>query len=152
MFRCAAAILAFAFLALPARAADEPRKPNIVLIVADDLGQFELGCYGQTRIKTPHIDKLAEGGMKFHRFYSGNAVCAPSRCALMTGKHMGHATVRNNVQYKKNEEGQFPIKAEDVTVAELLKEKGYVTGAMGKWGLGNWDTSGTPMKHGFDLF
>ena len=133
-------------------AADAPRAPNIVFILADDLGCFELGCYGQKLIKTPNIDKLAEGGMKFTHFYAGCAVCAPSRCALMTGKHMGHATVRDNRQYKKEEEGQFPIRATDVTVAELLKAKGYATGAMGKWGLGNWDTTGTPMKHGFDLF
>ena len=150
--RSAACLAALACLTLPARAADEPRKPNIVLVVADDLGCFELGCYGQTKIKTPNVDKLAAGGMKFTRFYAGNTVCAPSRCALMTGKHMGHATVRTNVQFKKGEEGQFPIRADDVTVAELLKDKGYATGAMGKWGLGNWDTSGTPMKHGFDLF
>ncbi|HVL10987.1 MAG TPA: sulfatase-like hydrolase/transferase, partial [Gemmata sp.] len=97
----------------------------------------ELGCYGQKLIKTPNIDKLAEGGMKFTHFYAGCPVCAPSRCALMTGKHMGHATVRDNRQYKKGEEGQFPIRATDVTVAELLKAKGYATGAMGKWGLGN---------------
>ena len=90
--------------------------------------------------------------MQFTHFYAGNAVCAPSRCALMTGKHMGHATVRNNRQFKKGEEGQFPIRADDVTVAELLKAKGYATGAMGKWGLGMFDTTGSPMKHGFDLF
>jgi arylsulfatase len=151
MLRLLVVCLVLAAGALPARA-DEPRKLNIVLIVADDLGAYELGCYGQTKIKTPNIDKLAAGGAKLNRFYAGCAVCAPSRCALMTGKHMGHATVRNNVQFKKGEEGQFPIRATDVTVAELLKDRGYVTGAMGKWGLGNWDTTGTPMKHGFDLF
>src|SRR5579871_2882902 len=127
MLRFFLTCLALAAFALPSFAADEPKKPNIVLIVADDLGMFELGCYGQTKIKTPNIDKLAAGGMKFHRFYAGCAVCAPSRCALMTGKHMGHATVRNNVQFKKGEEGQFPIRAEDVTVAELMKEQGYAT-------------------------
>jgi arylsulfatase A len=151
MLRFAACLAALVCFALPAPAADE-KKPNIVLIVADDLGCFELGCYGQTKIKTPNIDKLAAGGAKFHRFYSGSPVCAPSRCTLMTGMHTGHATVRTNVQFKKGEEGQFPIRADDVTLPELLKEKGYVTGAMGKWGLGNWDTTGTPMKHGFDLF
>ena len=123
-----------------------------MLIVADDLGCFELGCYGQKLIKTPNIDKLAEGGMKFSHFYAGCAVCAPSRCALMTGLHMGHTTVRDNRQFKKGEEGQFPIRATDVTVAELLKKQGYVTGAMGKWGLGMFDTSGSPLKHGFDYF
>ena len=150
MCRLAACLAALTALACPASAAD--RAPNIVLIVADDLGCFELGCYGQTKIKTPNIDKLAAGGAKFTHFYAGCAVCAPSRCALMTGRHMGHATVRNNVQFKKGEEGQFPIRAADVTITELLKEKGYATGAMGKWGLGMWDTSGSPLKHGFDLF
>jgi arylsulfatase A len=95
MSRLAAACLALVLVASPAFAADAPRAPNIVLIVADDLGCFELGCYGQKLIKTPNIDKLAEGGMKFSHFYAGCAVCAPSRCALMTGYHMGHATVRN---------------------------------------------------------
>src|SRR5258708_3100958 len=104
MLRFLFSCFALAALALPARPADEPLKPNIVLIVADDLGAHELGCYGQTKIKTPNIDKLATGGAKFTHFYAGCAVCAPSRCALMTGKHMGHATVRNNMQYKKNEE------------------------------------------------
>jgi arylsulfatase len=148
-------LLAFPFLLATPQAAltaDAPRPPNIVLIIADDLGMHELGCYGQKLIKTPNIDKLAEGGMRFTHFYAGCAVCAPSRCALMTGKHMGHATVRNNMQFKKGEEGQFPIRDTDETVTEFLKAKGYATGAMGKWGLGNWDTSGSPMKHGFDLF
>src|SRR5262245_33053588 len=113
MFRFVACLTLLSF-AVPVRAADEPLpdlrtapgdrgspgcaevKPNIVLIMADDLGCFELGCYGQTKIKTPEIDKLAAGGMKFTHFYAGCAVCAPSRCALMTGKHMGHATVRTN--------------------------------------------------------
>jgi arylsulfatase len=126
--------------------------PNIVLIVADDLGCYELGCYGQTKIRTPHIDQLAAQGMKWTHFYAGSAVCAPSRCALMTGRHMGHATVRDNRQYRKGQEGQFPLRAEDVTLAELLKSKGYVTAAMGKWGLGNWDTTGSPLKQGFDYF
>jgi arylsulfatase len=142
-------------VSIPAAGAPRARaaeKPNVVLIVADDLGCFELGCYGQTKIKTPHIDKLAAGGARFTRFYAGCAVCAPSRCALMTGRHMGHARVRDNRQYKKGEEGQWPIRADDVTVTELLKARGYATGAMGKWGLGNWDTAGSPMKHGFDLF
>lgn len=151
MFRFLAALGAIAVLSLPGFGA-EPKKPNIVLIVADDLGCFELGCYGQTKIKTPSIDSLAKSGARFTHFYAGNAVCAPSRCALMTGLHMGHARIRDNRQYKKNEEGQWPIRADDVTLTERLKVAGYATGAMGKWGLGNWDTAGSPMKHGFDLF
>ncbi|MBY0513434.1 MAG: arylsulfatase [Gemmataceae bacterium] len=148
MSRILSALVGLVALASPLPAADRP--PNIVLIVADDLGCFELGCYGQKVIRTPNVDALAAGGLKFTRFYAGNAVCAPSRCALMTGKHMGHATIRNNREVKP--EGQWPIRADDVTVAELLKAKGYATGAMGKWGLGMWDTPGSPLKHGFDHF
>jgi arylsulfatase A len=134
----------------PIRAADTPRPPNIVFIMADDLGRAELGCYGQKLIRTPNVDKLAAAGRKFSHFYAGCAVCAPSRCALMTGKHMGHATVRDNKS--TGPEGQWPIKADDVCLPELLKKKGYITGAMGKWGLGMWDTTGSPLKHGFDHF
>ncbi len=133
-----------------ADAPGSPKPPNIVFILADDLGTYELGCYGQKIIKTPNIDKLAEGGMRFTHFYAGNAVCAPSRCALMTGKHMGHATIRDNREVQP--EGQHPISADDVTIAEVLKEKGYVTGMMGKWGLGMFGSSGDPLKHGFDYF
>src|SRR5438552_9197266 len=139
---------AIALLLLTACAA--AAQPNIVFILADDLGTFELGCYGQTKIRTPHIDQLAKDGMKFDRFYAGNAVCAPSRCCLMTGLHPGHCTVRNNKELKP--EGQFPIRAEDVTIAELLKAKGYTCGAIGKWGLGMFDTTGSPLAHGFDFF
>src|SRR5690349_4229114 len=124
MNRYAAALLATLAVAAVAVAADRP--PNVVFIIADDLGWADLGCYGQKHIRTPSVDKLAAAGMKFTRFYAGNAVCAPSRCALMTGKHMGHATIRNNKATPP--EGQWPIKADDVTVAELLKAKGYATG------------------------
>jgi arylsulfatase len=124
--------------------------PNVVLIVADDLGWAELGCYGQKLIRTPSVDRMAAGGMKFTRFYAGNAVCAPSRCCLMTGKHAGHATIRNNREVKP--EGQHPIRAEDVTVAELLRGKGYATAAMGKWGLGMFGSTGDPLTQGFDAF
>src|SRR5688572_6325242 len=124
--------------------------PNVVLIVADDLGAHELGCYGQKLIRTPSVDRMAAGGMRFTQFYAGNAVCAPSRCVLMTGKHAGHATIRNNREVKP--EGQHPIRAEDVTVAELLKGKGYVTAAMGKWGLGMFDSPGSPLTQGLDTF
>jgi arylsulfatase len=143
-------VLAASFVA-PAVGA-EPTRPNIVFILADDLGVAEVGCYGQKLIHTPNIDRMAAGGTKFTRFYTGNAVCAPSRCCLMTGKHPGHAAVRDNRQVKPNEEGQWPLPASEVTVAELLKAKGYATGAAGKWGLGNWDTPGSPLKHGFDHF
>ncbi len=138
------------FLALACVSLQAAKKPNIVFILADDLGYSELGSYGQKLIKTPNIDQLAKEGMSFSRNYSGNAVCAPSRCVLMTGKHPGHAIVRNNKSMKP--EGQFPIPASEVTVAELLKEEGYATGAFGKWGLGNTWSEGNPTKQGFDRF
>ncbi|MDB6020729.1 MAG: N-acetylgalactosamine-6-sulfatase [Pedosphaera sp.] len=119
-----------------------PRRPSIVFILADDLGYGDLGCYGQTKIKTPNIDKLAEQGMRFTSFYAGSTVCAPSRCALMTGKHTGHARIRGN-----STQSLLP---EDVTVAELLKQAGYNTGAIGKWGLGDEGSPGVPGKKGFD--
>ena len=104
------------------------RRPNVVLIVADDLGFAELGCYGQKKIRTPHVDRLAAEGTRLSRFYSGSPVCAPSRCTLMTGKHTGHSWVRDNRTVPP--EGQIPIPDAEVTIAELLKAQGYVTGAM----------------------
>jgi arylsulfatase A-like enzyme len=126
------------------------QKPNIIFIMADDLGFSELGSYGQKKIKTPHIDQLAREGMRFTANYCGNAVCAPSRCVLMTGKHPGHAIVRSNKSMKP--EGQFPIPASEVTIGELLQKEGYVTGAFGKWGLGNVWSEGNPTKQGFNRF
>ncbi len=143
------AILSLA-LVLACLSTQAAKKPNIVFILADDLGFNELGSYGQKKIKTPYIDQLAKEGMSFSRNYSGNAVCAPSRCVLMTGKHPGHAIVRNNKSMKP--EGQFPIPDSEVTIAELLKKEGYATGAFGKWGLGNTWSEGNPTKQGFDRF
>jgi len=129
-------------------------KPNIIYILADDLGYGELGCYGQTKIRTPNIDKLAAEGMKFTQHYSGSPVCAPSRCVLLTGKHTGHSYIRSNKEMggwgPDEPEGQLHIPAETVTLAKLLKNAGYTTGAMGKWGLGGPDTSGEPNRQGFD--
>lgn len=121
-----------------------PRKPNILLIVADDLGYGDLGCYGQEKIKTPNIDKLASEGVRFTQFYAGSTVCAPSRCALMTGLHTGHAYIRGNAN--------LALRSSDVTVADLLKKAGYHTGLLGKWGLGNENTTGMPQDHGFNEF
>ena len=143
-------ILSLLALLLVGAAPVQERKPNIVFILADDLGYGELGSYGQTRIRTPHLDRLAAEGMRFTNFYSGNAVCAPSRCCLMTGKHAGHAWVRDNRTMKP--EGQTPLPDAAVTVAELLKARGYATAAIGKWGLGGTGTSGDPNRQGFDLF
>jgi arylsulfatase A len=126
------------------------KKPNIIFILADDLGYGELGCYGQKKIQTPRLDRMAAEGMRFTNAYSGNAVCAPSRCSLMTGLHQGHAHVRDNRTY--GAEGQTPLPASTVTIAKLLKSAGYATGAMGKWGLGGPGTDGDPNKQGFDYF
>ncbi|MEJ2702798.1 MAG: arylsulfatase [Sedimentisphaerales bacterium] len=139
---------------------ERKNKPNIVYILADDLGYAEVGCYGQKKIKTPNIDKLASQGMRFTQHYSGNPVCAPSRCTLMTGLHTGHAQVRSNKQVGGQEGwrlgsttgGQWPLKADTVTVAKILKKAGYATGAFGKWGLGRVGTTGDPNKQGFDHF
>lgn len=122
-----------------------PKTPNIVLIVADDLGYGDLGCYGQTKVKTPHLDALAATGTRFTSFYAGSTVCAPSRCALMTGKHTGHATLRGNTP-------GAALKPEDITLAQLLKDAGYATGLMGKWGLGDVGSTGMPGDKGFDEF
>jgi len=121
-----------------------PRRPSIVFILADDLGYGDLGCYGQTRIKTPNIDRLAAEGMRFTDCYAGSTVCAPSRCALMTGLHTGHCWVRGNAK--------LALRPQDVTVAEILKTAGYHTGLIGKWGLGNEHTTGVPQAKGFDEF
>ncbi len=127
---------------LPSLFPGQKRKPNIILILADDLGYGDLGCYGQKSIKTPDLDRMATEGMRFADFYSGSTVCAPSRCTLMTGYHTGHSRVRGN--------GIVPLLPEDVTVAEILKEAGYTTGMFGKWGLGEPGTSGVPNLKGFD--
>ncbi len=140
----------------------DKRPPNIVYILADDLGYGELGCYGQKKIRTPNLDRLAAEGMRFTQHYCGNAVCAPSRCVLMTGFHPGHAYIRSNrrashsreflERYGLEYQGQEPIPDEAVTVAELLKAQGYATAAIGKWGLGQIGTTGDPNRQGFDLF
>ncbi len=132
-----------------AEAATE-RPPNIVYILADDLGYRELGCYGQEKIETPRIDELARAGMRFTQHYSGAPVCAPARCVLMTGRHSGHATIRDNLRH--DPEGQKPIRAEEVTIAEILKGAGYTTGAFGKWGIGYPGSEGDPLAQGFDRF
>jgi arylsulfatase A-like enzyme len=117
-----------------------------VFILADDLGYGDLGCFGQRKFSTPHIDRLAEEGTRFTQAYAGAAVCAPSRCCLMTGKHTGHARVRDN----KGRSGRIPLQPDDITVAEVLKQAGYRTGAIGKWGLGEAGTLGIPNAQGFD--
>ncbi|MFN9712584.1 MAG: arylsulfatase [Planctomycetota bacterium] len=141
----------------PAVAEEEeraPARPNIIFIMADDLGYGDLGCYGQKRIQTPNIDRFAAEGMRFTQCYAGASVCAPSRCSLMTGLHTGHTTVRGNkgqnAPRHDGEANRIPLHADDTTVATLLKRAGYATGITGKWGLGEPGSSGLPNDHGFD--
>ncbi len=132
----------------------QSRPTNILFILADDLGYGELGCYGQEKIQTPNLDRLASQGMRFLQHYSGAPVCAPARCTLMTGQHLGHAEIRNNRDSGNGRifPGQFPITQDVVTIAEVLHDAGYATGAFGKWGLGPSNTSGSPIKQGFDRY
>ncbi|MFM7182956.1 MAG: arylsulfatase [Verrucomicrobiales bacterium] len=138
---------------VPASAA---KPPNIVFILADDLGYGELGCYGQTKIPTPHLDRMAAEGARFTRHYSGAPVCAPARCTLLTGQHTGHAEIRGNrqanIDFSAFDEGQYPISDGAITIAEVMKKAGYQTAAIGKWGLGPVGSTGDPNRQGFDLF
>ncbi len=144
--RLAAALATFLAVVGPLPAAPvparPPRPPNIIFILADDLGYGELGSYGQKRIQTPHLDRLATEGIRFTQCYAGSTVCAPSRAVLMTGRHSGHVSIRGNAD--------VPLAADETTVAEVLKRRGYVTGCFGKWGLGLESTLSTPIHRGFD--
>jgi len=148
------------FLCATRGTAGTARRPNVVFILADDMGWGDLGCYGQKKIKTPNIDRLAAEGMRFTQSYAGNPVCAPSRCTLMTGYHSGHGQVRGNKQVGEGDawllgsttSGQWPLAAGTFTVGHLFQQAGYVTGMFGKWGLGRVGTSGDPQKQGFDHF
>jgi arylsulfatase A-like enzyme len=143
----AALILAQAVTGAETNSAPRPsglRRPSIILIVADDLGYGDLGSYGQKRIKTPNLDRLAKEGTRFTSFYAGSTVCAPSRCTLMTGLHTGHALIRGNAN--------VPLEAGQPTLARALQQAGYWTGLVGKWGLGNENTMGVPQKQGFNEF
>jgi arylsulfatase A-like enzyme len=144
--RLAALAVVYLSAGVPTAAAAEPaRRPNVILIVADDLGYGHVGCFGQAKIATPNLDRLAAEGMRFTQFYSGACVCAPARSTLMTGQHSGHTPVRNNGLNRH-------LYPEDVTVAEVLKQAGYATGGFGKWGLGRENTPGVAVKQGFDTW
>ena len=146
-------VLAFAqflFCAGEAAAQKSAKKPNIIFILADDLGYGDIGPYGQQKIETPNLDRLAKMGVKFTQFYSGTAVCAPARSSFMTGQHTGHTPIRGNKTLQP--EGQVPMPDSAVTIAMLLQKAGYKTGAFGKWSLGFITTSGDPQKKGFDEF
>lgn len=125
-------------------------KPNIIFILSDDIAQGDLGCYGQQLIKTPHLDRMAAEGTRYLQAYCGTTVCAPSRTSLLTGLHMGHAPVRANREIQP--EGQMPLPAATLTVAQLLQGHGYATACIGKWGMGMFDTTGSPLKKGLDHF
>ncbi len=141
------AIFVLTCLSLPAQ---KNAKPNIIFIFADDLGYGDIGCYGQLKIETPNIDKLAKEGMKFTQFYSGSTVCAPARSSFLTGLHTGHTQVRGNKPF--GPEGQTPLPDSVITFVNILQQNGFATAAFGKWGLGFINTSGDPDKKGFDKF
>ncbi len=132
----------------PLQSAEPP--PNLIFILSDDLAQGDLGVYGQRLIRTPRLDRMAREGTRYTQAYSGTSVCAPSRASLLTGLHTGHSPIRGNWEIQP--EGQLPLPAETPTVAEVLKRAGYATAAMGKWGMGMFDTSGSPLRKGFDHF
>jgi len=152
--------LMWAVLASCASPQGAANKPNIVFIFADDLGYGELGSYGQEKIRTPNLDRLADEGMRFTQHYAGSPVCAPSRNVLLTGKHTGHTYIRDNDEMNERGdvwrdpalEGQRPIPASTVTLGHILQEAGYATAAIGKWGLGWVGSSGDPNRQGFDHF
>jgi len=147
-----AAVCLTHFSAYPADV-PKPSRPNIIFILADDLGYGDLSCYGQEKFKTPNIDRLATEGMKFTAHYSGHNVCAPARCVLMSGKHPGHAYIRENRGGLGNgQEGQEPVPMGELTLPLTLKQLGYTLGGFGKWGLGGIGTSGDPNQQGFDVF
>jgi arylsulfatase A-like enzyme len=135
--------LALASVARPATAA--PVKPNIVYIMDDELGYFEPAFMGGKTILTPNLDRMAAGGIRFNNLFAGSSVCAPTRCCFLTGKHSGHTSVRSNG-------GGTPLRADETTIASMLKPLGYATGGFGKWGCGGRDSTGVPEKHGFDVF
>jgi len=140
-------VLLLATALLAARASAQAPRPNIIFILADDLGYGELGCYGQALIQTPNLDRLAADGMRFTQFYAGSTVCAPSRSVLMTGRHTGHTTVRGNAGGPAQS-----LAAGDITVARVLHDAGYATGLVGKWGLGEIGEPGEPRAMGFDYY
>ena len=142
------AALVFAALAAVALAASAARPPNIIFVLSDDLAQGDVGVYGQKVIQTPRLDRMAREGTRYNQAYCGTSVCAPSRTSLMTGLHSGHAPVRGN--WEVPVEGQLPLPASTVTVAQVLKSAGYATAVAGKWGMGMFDTTGSPLKKGFD--
>ncbi|NBV22761.1 MAG: N-acetylgalactosamine 6-sulfate sulfatase [Proteobacteria bacterium] len=144
LFTLAATLWSFGILAATAA------QPNIIFVLSDDLAQGDVGCYGQKLIQTPNLDRMAREGTRFTQAYCGTTVCAPSRTSLMIGQHTGHSPIRANREI--GAEGQLPLPAGTFTVAQLLKNAGYATACCGKWGMGMFDTTGSPLKLGFDHF
>lgn len=140
----------FAAALAPLHAAGVPAKPNIIFVLSDDLAQGDVGCYGQKLIQTPNLDRMAKEGTRYTQAYCGTTVCAPSRTSLMIGQHTGHSPIRANRELQP--EGQMPLPANTFTTAKLLKSVGYATACVGKWGMGMFDTTGSPLKNGFDHF
>lgn len=161
-----AGVLLAAAIAVAGCSGSENGRPNIILIIADDLGYGDTGPYGQSKTETPNIDRLAAEGLRFTHHYAGSPVCAPSRCVLLTGMHTGHSQVRGNDEWPERGdvwsyramiadsslEGQRPLSDSTITIASILREQGYITGAVGKWGLGAPHTGGSPLRQGFDFF
>ncbi|MCX6905434.1 MAG: arylsulfatase [Verrucomicrobia bacterium] len=143
-------LVLFAFVCVLCGQSFAAAKPNLIFVLSDDLAQGDVGCYGQKLIQTPRLDRMAREGTRYTQGYCGTSVCAPSRASLMTGLHCGHCPVRGNWEIKP--EGQHPLPADTVTVAQILKSAGYATACMGKWGMGMFHTTGSPLKKGFDHF
>lgn len=156
MFLFVGILVQFSLGLVPLNDCFAQRKPNVIYIYADDLGYAEIGAYGQQKIKTPNLDRLANEGMKFSDHYTGTPVCAPARAMLMTGKHGGHAYIRGNYELggfpDSEERGQMPLKEGTFTIGHLMQQAGYKTALVGKWGLGMNGTSGSPLKQGFDYY
>ncbi|MEN9684684.1 MAG: hypothetical protein RLZZ28_470, partial [Bacteroidota bacterium] len=140
----------------PAKKKTKPSRPNIIYIYADDLGYGELGAYGQTKIKTPNLDRMAAEGMRFTNHYTSAPVCAPARCMLLTGQHGGHTYIHGNYELggfsDAEEGGQMPLPEGTFTIGKLLQQAGYQTAVIGKWGLGMNHTSGEPLNQGFNYY
>lgn len=148
-FRCALWCLVV-FIVTSTGVADANRKPNFIFILSDDIAQGDLGCYGQKLIQTPRLDAMAAQGTRYLQAYCGTSVCAPSRSSFFTGLHTGHCPVRGN--YEVPPEGQLPLPNATVTIAEVAKTAGYATATFGKWGMGFFDTEGSPFNQGVDHF
>ncbi len=153
---CSMLMALFSTVTVSAQQIKSKRAPNIIFIYADDLGAAEIGAYGQQKIKTPNLDRLAREGVKFNNFYTSTPVCAPARCMLMTGRHGGHSYIRGNYEMggfaDSLEGGQMPLPEGTLTIAKMLQQAGYKTAAIGKWGLGMHNTTGSPNLQGFDYF